>query len=301
MYFAIVLGKRFERLAIQGIASSPESEKWQYMPIIRPPEKERSSFTTFLKELPLFNRPFSVAINSTASGGDMLKDLIPLFPNKFSMPTYEISRNSTVDELTRLRRLTGKKGYILHLLEEFPGVELFKDIIKEAEYTLTCKKTNSVVKEYSPQLVLVEDCFHRQARNADYEPEELLTESTQNLKQLGFVGFADFQMIGQGHYGGGPAFAVAIHWTYAAANRSVRIRHFVSEHRDGTENVHLKYREALDLLVAYLHNNPDQANTLGAKDYFSLASDPEFHGLGYLKAYSAKHHIEVLSELLKSQ
>src|SRR5205085_2098153 len=76
--------------------------------------------------------------------------------------------------------------------------------------------------------ILLNDCFERRDRNADYPDDEFFSDSHVNDG----ANFADYSIVGSDYSEtGGPAYAVALHHVYfrAGLGSAFHVRHFVSE------------------------------------------------------------------------
>lgn len=147
--------------------------------------------------------------------------------------------------------------------------------------------------------VIIKDSFNRLSRNADYVPDEYFSDLFSTYKP-DFYGFGDFQIVGVGTGGGGPAHAVALHLTYLKEpnGQEIWVRHFVSDDKLGTSNVQGKYFQALRKLVTFLNQYSNTPETIGAREYRENLIDGVFHQLGYPKKLSMKHHIELMIQVL---
>lgn len=146
--------------------------------------------------------------------------------------------------------------------------------------------------------VLITDPFNKSQRNADYPSEEFYSAIFSNYKSK-YYGFGDYQIVGD-HFSerGGPAHAVALHLTYLKSNNTICIKHFVSDDTEGIGSVQLKYLQALKKLMDFVKHNKLIYDTLGIEDYRKNYVSNDYHGLGFPKKFSIKHHIELILNLI---
>jgi len=100
---------------------------------------------------------------------------------------------------------------------------------------------------------------------------------------------------------GGPAYAVAIHYTYVNSedNDNLWMKHFVSDEQDSPKNPAGKFMQALNKCIAFLSQNDPKCNICnGCKELISCHNRQHFPGLGTVKKLSLKHHIELIMSLI---
>lgn len=147
--------------------------------------------------------------------------------------------------------------------------------------------------------VLIRDCFISQPRNVDYCGDEYFSDLFSTFSP-NYYGFGDYQIVGSKFSRGGPAHAVALHLTYLKEpyGGEIWVRHFISDDTETSSNVQGKYFQALNKLVKFLNQYKNTPNTAGATEYRQNLAEGRFHGLGYPKKVSIKHHFELISQLL---
>lgn len=149
----------------------------------------------------------------------------------------------------------------------------------------------------SNEKVLLEDGFNK-TKNKDYPDVEVFSELPVTFRDLGASGFGDYLIVGSDYSeGGGAAYAVAIHITYADAQDDgvIYVRHFKSDTNDTPTDPAGKFSEALTKLVDYCAR-PDSKipSTAAIKEFERLHQHSHFPGLGYVKKLSMQHHLEIM-------
>ena len=152
-------------------------------------------------------------------------------------------------------------------------------------------------------VVLFGDFFDKKVRNADYEDKSFYSSlHTEWKSYANAIGFGDYTILSEEYSeAGGPAYVVTIHLSYI--NRiefdAMYVRHFSSFNDDSPANPGGKFKSALEKLWEFSVSNPGTFNpTQGFKELVSLRGNP-FPGLGQVKKYSIKHHIETTCDFVR--
>jgi len=150
--------------------------------------------------------------------------------------------------------------------------------------------------------VLFNDRFQKKSRNVDYQEsvDEFFSDDHLYYQEDGFVGFSDYSVIGSEYSEAGFApYAVVIHIVYFAADRTLRIRHFVSDSNNDISNPALKYYEALQKLKDWYSTKEHQVNeTMGLNTFLKHYKGKSYSGLGTIKKLSLMHHLELMGKYL---
>jgi hypothetical protein len=187
-----------------------------------------------------------------------------------------------------------------------------KDYIKTYE-TIFCKSKpqyNFILDESSFKRkfrdecnsVLLADRFNKQNRNIDYakETDESFSEDHIYFKDEGYLGFSDYSVIGDEYVDAGFApYAVAIHIVYFDDEKSLRIKHFVSDTNDDINDPAQKFAEAVEKLVKW--NQVKKIKTTGISTLEEMFRQEVYPGLGIVKKLSIMHHIELISQFLDGE
>lgn len=149
----------------------------------------------------------------------------------------------------------------------------------------------------SSEKILLVDGFKKR-KNADYPDVEMFSELPVTFRDLGSTGFGDYLIVGSEYSeGGGAAYAVAIHITYADAEDDgvIYVRHFKSDTNDTPTDPAGKFREALAKLIEYCAQRGSKIPATAAiREFQRLHELGHFPGLGYVKKLSMQHHLEIM-------
>lgn len=141
------------------------------------------------------------------------------------------------------------------------------------------------------------DPFPALQRNREYvnRGEGIFSTRVSSYKSAGYHGVSDFLTLGRGYQtGGGPAYAVVIHFTYIV-NGVIRLNHFCSDSNDTQDDPGGKFFEALDKLVKFIHKNSLPKN-IAIESLLALHQRQHFPGLGKVKELSIMNHMLVMQE-----
>ena len=150
--------------------------------------------------------------------------------------------------------------------------------------------------------VMLDDKFTKMARNIDYaqKVDEPFSEDHLFYLDDGYVGFADYSVVGDEYSDSGFApYAVAIHIVYFADDKSLRLKHFVSDTNDDIKDPAGKFKEAVEKLVNW--NKVQKLDTKAIKEFEDLYYREAYPGLGTVKKLSIMHHIELISRFLDEE
>jgi hypothetical protein len=154
-------------------------------------------------------------------------------------------------------------------------------------------------------VVLYGDFFDKKSRNADYSDKSFY--STLHTEWQSFsnaIGFGDYTILSEEYIeSGGPAYVVTIHLSYVDAQEfdSMYVRHFSSFNDESPTNPGGKFKSALDKVCEFIKTNPNEFNnTQGLRELLGLQGSA-FPGLGQVKKYSMKHHIETTCDFVRGE
>lgn len=314
MYFPYVRGRQYELLALRELVSNNLLGN-HLIPIIEPVKLSSTLIKTMLEYIKA-NHPISIIRNPLV--GAFLKDLkdvkdgskeasykeefLTKYENAPVIKSVIIQRNAQA-----LLEYWAKKGIhknellvinidrdYLDLYErEFNGVNPKYALIPDESAFRRRVKRNRV---------LLNDKFEKQSRNADYldETDEFFSDDHLYFKDDGNLGFSDYSVIGNEYTEGGFApYAVAIHIVYFAADKSLRVKHFVSDSNEDISNPAKKFYQAVSKLAAWYETKPKPVElTLGLKMLLEHYVKQTYPGLGSVKKLSLMHHLELMGKYL---
>ena len=150
--------------------------------------------------------------------------------------------------------------------------------------------------------VLLDDKFEKQDMNADYQEteDEFFSDDHLYYTEDGFIGFSDYSVVGNEYLEAGFApYAVAIHIVYFAEDKTLRVRHFVSDSNEDITNPAMKFYEAVSKLAAWYNADPHPVEmTLGLQTFLQHYEQQSYPGLGTVKKLSLMHHLELMGKYL---
>ena len=153
--------------------------------------------------------------------------------------------------------------------------------------------------------VLLDDKFEKQDRNADYQEieDEFFSDDHLYYKEDGFIGFSDYSVVGNEYLEAGFApYAVVIHIVYFAPDKTLRVRHFVSDSNEDITNPALKFYEAVSKLAMWYNTEPHPVEmTLGLQTFLEHYEQQSYPGLGTVKKLSLMHHLELMGKNLSGE
>lgn len=151
--------------------------------------------------------------------------------------------------------------------------------------------------------VLFMDRFPKAPRNSDYgkNEDEFYSKDHLYYDTEGFRGFSDYSIVGSDFSETGFApLAVAIHIIYFDRDKTLRVRHFVSDSNDDINDPAGKFGEAVEKLAEWVEvNNPP--HTVGLDMFLECNKMGRYPGLGTVKKYSIMHHLELMNKFLEGE
>lgn len=311
MYFPYLRGRQYELLALRELASNKLLGDY-VIPIVEPVVKLSSTLTTTISEYIKASHPISIIKNPAV--GSFLKEL-------------ENAKDETNKEkfLTQYDDATVIKSIIMQkdaesILKDWTKEGVSKDellvINIDREYLdLYEREFNEVKPKYTlipderafrrsirQNRVFLDDKFGKQNRNVDYKDktDEFFSDDHLYLKDDGYQGFSDYSIIGNEYTEAGFApYAVAIHIVYFAEDKSLRIKHFVSDSNEDITNPAKKFYETVSKLSDWHKTQPESIEkTFGLNTLLEHYEKQTYPGLGSIKKLSLMHHLELMGKYL---
>lgn len=307
MYFPFLKGKQNELFAVSELASLIQ-ETQKVIPIFEPINLN-STIRRLLPEINSSGVPFILIVNPQTgdlsnSGYEVYRSLLDAIDNKQLVTLgYFITHTTSMEEILQVMSHYSEFQFAFIHTTNSSIRDSLAIMIDKINYHIFIdgKVSTSYLNAYrNKNRVIIKDPFIRLSRNADYKQDEYFSDLFSTYA-TDYYGFGDYQTVGSGTSGGGPAHAVALHLTYLKEPNGLEIwvRHFVSDDTVGTSNVQGKYFQALRKLVAFLDQYNNTQETRGAQEYRDNLVDGVFHQLGFPKKLSIKHHIELMIQLLR--
>lgn len=311
MYYPFLRGKQHELFSLRDLNDSGLLNE-NILPIIEPVKYSQQLVNT-LNNLLNSNRHVIVVLNPQV--GTFLDDLIEnedqfemmleIMSHPYAIVGYHLNSEIALEELPRIAERCGgglENVAIFHhndlrnlvIYDQlFDGFEAqFNFIPDETPYRRRFAHNNGVV---------LKDSFVRRTPNAEYLNFEDEWYSSEHMyyEQEGFLGFADYSIVGEEYVENGfGAKAVAIHVLYLDNENHLRIRHFVSDSNENRADQAGKFGEALTKLIAWYEEIDSQRiDTQGLDELRACYANGNFPGLGMLKRYALKHHLELVGNI----
>ncbi len=260
MYYPFIRGKQFELVMLRDMA--PRIFKWRFVPIIEPVRGNFPALRRAITELVDNNCRFILIANPCV--GELKDNDSALCEEVFKSDLLQHYANYSVGvNLTEKDSLADAEGYfeeqnkpIAVIHNGFSDAKGLFALIKVKQPAITehiFVKHNLLYRRHfkGVKRVLVEDGFTIR-NNRDYPPEEPFSGLYLTYQEMTYDAFGDFLIVGSEYRdGGGPAYAIAIHLTYAdpKADDAIVIKHYISDQVDTPRDPAGKFLEALGKLV----------------------------------------------------
>jgi hypothetical protein len=298
MYYPFLRGKREELTALLELDGLIR-DSGTVVPIIEPMNFNTTT-AKYFKNVIDNNDSIIVIANSKYIEAADRKKVYGLFKAKNIIPAINISTKEDFNEYKVLVSRIGSSNKVIPVL--FQQIDEIDELIKDysnTTYVLFLDRITDdklALIQNKNKTVILSNPFIPALKNADYPANEFFSNMHNDYKQRGHIGFSDFQMIGRKISSGGPAYAVALHWTCIKNNKQMWAYHYISDDKDSQANVQGKYFQALKKLIKHFSTFENHVDTVGAINYRENDADQDYHGLGYPKRISIKNHIELLSK-----
>lgn len=300
MYFPYLRGRQFELIALRELAQENLIGK-HITPIIEPVKLS----STLIKTLEVYvkhSRNVSVIMNPCVGKLDNKKlnnkedkvceNLHTMLVNPSITASYHLKKT--------LKDLDIDFSNIVLIANDKESTPYYNDIYTseiEPLYTLMKDESDFRRNIRNKNRVILSDNFNKQAKNADYNGDEFFTRDHLYYKDDGYVGFADYSVVGDDYTESGFApYAVAIHIVYFDKDNTMRVHHFVSDSNDDYSDTTGKFHEALEKLIRW--NETMKLDTYAMKEFQRLFAMRAYPGLGTVKKLTIMHHLELVSSFL---
>lgn len=310
MYLPFLRGKLFELKAIKEFIEESYNKEGigcSIMPIIEPVNKEISPLKSCIDFMKKASMPFSIVLNSKL--GDykfgefdykaFLSDEIIVGVHNWS-PAFEVSGNAA--QINSIISSFNLENVMLIFLS---GVDYENDDIQrlfESEsVSYVCVSDLSgnrsifrKLNKYGKKLITLDDKFKPQPSNWEYRNnvDHLFSDVFSYYQEDGFFGFSDYTALPSNYKEGGilPP-CVAIHMTYKKNQDEIYVHHFLSDSRNGSNDIRGEFMEANRKILPFFADKPRTK----AIDQITKS---EYPGLGAIKKFSIKNHLELISRIL---
>lgn len=314
MYLPFLRGKLYELKAIKEFIEEGYGKEYgrYIMPIIEPVKKDMRPLMACVEAMGKAEMPFAVILNSKMGDFQRATFDLPLFlsDEKLNgatwMPAFEVNSNANVDAIEKIISESALDNVMLVF---FTNVDLEDAAInrlvnsERVKYVAAINLTQrppviADLKATGKKIITIEDCFPEKTPNNAYREnlDEFFSDTFSYYKSLfGLFGFSDFTALARNFREGGVLpQVVAIHMTYRKSTKAINVYHFLSDSRNGSNNIREEFREANEKILPFYADKP----TTHAVDQITSHDYP---GLGAIKKYSIKNHLELMSRILREQ
>lgn len=303
MYLPYLRGRQYELLAIRELLENSLIGK-KVVPIIEPIKLT----STLMKTLELFIETqqriavilnpqvgnFSNEINQLDAGHPLKSKYLTFLEKPVLIKSYIVTRKLKPNLKSVPKERLMLIYYDKNALENYPD-----DLRQEPPAYNIVPDDRTFRRQIRKNRIVLDDAFEKQTRNADYasNEDEFFSDEHLYYREDGFIGFSDYSIVG-GEYSesGFAPFTVAIHIVYFDSEGNLRIRHFLSDSNEDTNDPAGKFYEAVTKVVNW---NKRMALRTKAMNIFEKHYREEtYPGLGTVKKLSIMHHIELINDYL---
>lgn len=314
-YFPYMRGKQYELIALRDMCEFVVNNTL-ISPIIEP---VRKNYSTLIKTLGILKNNhinFNVILNPQVSKGEIDEDnysdctasILPAVNGYMNwQPAYIINDKVTIASIDNAIEANSFQNITLIIKSPPNNEDEFLRLLQNRKIKHAILNDDSSVRRlsrkirgYSDNLIFLADRFNLKTPNSAYiNPEdEFFSDDHLFYKEEGYQGFSDYLTIGEPFTDGGfLPYSVAIHLTYfEQESKAMRIRHFLSDSNDDTNDTPGKVFEALTKLVTFVDSYEIKSKAI---DKFREIHEKEtYPGLGSLKKLSMLNHIELIYNFL---
>ncbi len=311
MYLPFLRGKLYELKAIKEYIEESYGNGYGHhiMPIIEPVKKDLRPLMSCVEAMGEADMPFAVVLNSRM--GDFRRSAFDMssflgngaMANIHWTPAFELNGNANVEAIEAAineYRLSSVM-LVFFTIVELDDAKIKRLITNDAvKYIAALNLTQrlSIIDELSDlgkRLISIEDCFPEKTSNDTYREniDEAFSDTFSYYKtRLGLYGFSDFTALPRNYREGGVLpRVVAIHMTYQKSARVIYVHHFLSDSRNGSNNIRAEFQEANSKIPPFYEDKP---KTLAVQQISGMS----YPGLGAIKKFSIKNHFELMGRIL---
>lgn len=302
MYYPILRGKQFELIALRELAENLAPNF--ICPVIEPVRGNLGPLRKTIDTLSSYGIQPVVIINPCI--GDFAKleaNLLDIALEQNSFIPCVKAKSAADLSILKGGQLTIDKCAIF--IENSIDKAFIEEISQASRVFVNKDKIHPGALSRLNNVVLFGDFFDKKTRNADYQTESFYSSLHTEWKSFSnAIGFGDYTILSEEYSeSGGPAYVVTIHLSYINPDEfdAMYVRHFSSFNDDSPANPGGKFKSALEKVFEYIEKNPESfTETLGLRELLDLRGSP-FPGLGQVKKYSMKHHIETTCNFVRGQ
>lgn len=306
MYYPYLRGRQYELLALRESVKKDSIISKNILPILEPVRASSTLLSTlseFIKyehNIVVIRKPsvgdFEIELSLRNDFKEKYEELIK---NPFIYYAY-ILTSKNIDEIFAEVDTINDRNVFFIYDDSSVAEQISKRMNKANIFSLVPDK--SIFRRKLRNRIILEDCFNKQDRNADYEKniDEYFSENQLIYLDDEWSGFSDFSIVGDNYTESGfSPKVVAIHMVYFSNDNILRVHHFLSKNDDSIENIPGKFNEALTKLLSFSYFTQENNKSFALLQFEELKNQEKFPGLGTVKKLSIMHHLELMSNFLR--
>ena len=306
MYYPYLRGRQYELLALRESVKKDSIISKNILPILEPVRASSTLLSTlseFIKyehNIVVIRKPsvgdFEIELSLRNDFKEKYEELIK---NPFIYYAY-ILTSKNIDEIFAEVDTINDRNVFFIYDDSSVAEQISKRMNKANIFSLVPDK--SIFRRKLRNRIILEDCFNKQDRNADYEKniDEYFSENQLIYLDDEWSGFSDFSIVGDNYAESGfSPKVVAIHMVYFSNDNILRVHHFLSKNDDSIENIPGKFNEALTKLLSFSYFTQENNKSFALLQFEELKNQEKFPGLGTVKKLSIMHHLELMSNFLR--
>lgn len=323
MYYPYLRGKQFELLALRELSKGGLPDYKNICPIIEPLKNDFSGNATAIEAMSDCHMRFALILNPyrgdfTVGDDSFAQKTLASFETKDPfginsngwIPAFLVDKNIDIAKKIIQEKKMSNVMLVAQDDVDFDGIREMLELKAVKYFVFPESKTLSrKLKRFEKKLELIriDDKFPQVKRNNDYRDtkeskneDQLFSEEHIFYKDDGYSGFSDYTLITKELADGGALpYVVAVHLTYVGKDAEIRVHHFLSDsNSNGRENIQKKFAEAAMKADDFFKEH--DIRTSSVDELVQFMKDGHYPGLGSLKKYSIKHHIQLVDELLRA-
>ncbi|WP_397539808.1 sce7725 family protein [Rummeliibacillus pycnus] len=311
MYFPYLRGGQYDLIALRELLQNDLLNE-NIIPIVEPTklsstlESTVRTFTENNQQMILISNPTVGVLRNQLQDEATISQFYHLFQEE-EITIGHILNEESRTQIPELIRMTGaglEDLVIIH--RDLNLLPIYNEIFNGGLPKLNLLPIGRDFKRHLSlsACAILEDKFHKLSRNADYLENDIEFFSEEHLfyRQEGYVGFADYSIIGEDYIEGGFApYAVAFHLVFPIEGNKLNVAHFVSDSNDDIDDPAGKFAEALSKFIVWYegYSDDERINTFAIRRLLQHNDEGTFPGLPTLKKLTIMHHLELMANIIE--
>lgn len=306
MYYPYLRGRQYELLALRESVKKDSIISKKILPILEP-VRASSTLLSTLSEFIKYEHNIVVIRNPSVGDfqvelslrNDFKEKYEALIKNPFINYAYILNLQNLDKIFSEVDAIDDRNVFFIYDDSSIAD-QISRRMNKENVFSLVPDKY--IFRRKIKNRIILEDCFNKQDRNADYEKniDEYFSENQLIYLDDDWSGFSDFSIVGDNYTESGfSPKVVAIHMVYFSDDNILRIHHFLSQNDESIENIPGKFNEALTELLSFSYFTQENNKSFALLQFEELKKQEKFPGLGTVKKLSVMHHLELMSNFLR--